>query len=179
MGITLIISLGTLIGCILALSWFAGCDAPYVPTKLEAIRKILKFAGVKKGKKFYELGSGDGRVVIEAGNLKSNAVGIEQSWLRVLLSRYKRRNLKNAKFIHGNIFSRNYADADIVYIYLLIKSVKKLETKLRKELKKGSIVITQTYHFPSWRPFKKVDLSKEIDFSKDIIGAGKFWLYRR
>ncbi len=67
MVITLIISLGTLIGCMLCLSWFAGSDAPFVPTKKETIRKILKLAGVKKGKKFYELGSGDGRVVIEAG----------------------------------------------------------------------------------------------------------------
>ena len=42
-------------------------------------------------------------------------------------------------------------------------NVKKLEEKLRKELKKGAVVITQTYHFPNWRPYKKVE---------------NFWLYR-
>lgn len=185
MDLTLIISLGALLGCFLALSWFAGSDAPYVPTKLEAIRKILKLAGVKKNKKFYELGSGDGRVVLEAAKLGATSTGIEQSLLRVLYSRWKTHKLAshirsgNVKFYHGNIFSKNYSDADIVYIYLLLGGVKKLEAKLKKELKKGSIVVTQTYHFPNWKPFKKIDLSKEIDFSKDIIGAGKFHFYRR
>lgn len=179
MELTLIISGGILLSCCLALSWFAGSDAPFIPTKTEAIRKILKIAEVKKGKKFYELGSGDGRVVIEAAKLKAQAVGIEQSLLRVLFSKYRASNLKNAKFFHGNIFSKVYSDADIVYIYLLLKGVKKLESKLKQELKKGTIVITQTYHFPNWRPFKKIDLSKEIDFSLDLKGAGNFWFYKR
>lgn len=159
MDITLIISGGTLLGCMIALSWFAGSDAPYVPTKIDNIRKILKLAGVKKGKRFYELGSGDGRVVIAAAKLKANAIGIEQSWLRIIYSKFRARqhHLKNSKFYHGNIFARNYSDADILYIYLLQKGVKKLEGKLKKELKKGTVVITQTYHFPNWRAFKKVD----------------------
>lgn len=178
MDLTLPVSLGIILGSFIGLSWFAGSDAPYVPTRQEAIKKILKLAGVKKGKKFYELGSGDGRVVIEAAKLGARSVGIEQSWLRVLYSKWRAKNL-NARFFHGNIFKKNYQDADIVYIYLLLTGVKKLEEKLRKELKKGSVVITQTYHFPKWQPFKKIDLSKEIDFSKDIKGAGVFWLYKK
>ena len=160
MDITLIIAGGVLIGCMIGLSWFAGSDAPYVPTKMDKIREVLKSAGIKKGKKFYELGSGDGRVVFEAAKLGAHPIGIEQSLLRVLYSRYKK--VKNAKFIHGNIFSKTYSDADIIYIYLLPKGVAKLEEKLKKELNKGSIVITQTYHFKTWKPFKK---------------EGDFWLY--
>lgn len=169
MDITLIISTGILIGCMIALSWFAGSDAPYVPTKMASIRKVLKTAGVKKGKKFYELGSGDGRVVFAAAGLKADAVGIEQSWLRVLYSRYKAAKLAshigsgNVDFYHGDIFKKSYENADIVYIYLLHKGVQKLESKLRQELKTGSVVITQTYHFKNWRPFKK---------------ASDFWLYK-
>lgn len=179
MDFSLIVILGILLGCFLGLSWFAGSDAPFVPSKLEAIRKILKAAGVKKGKKFYELGSGDGRVAIEAAKLSAETVGIEQSWVRVLYSKYKSRHLKNVHFWHGNIFSSIYSDADFIYIYLLLKGVTKLEGKLKKELKKGTILITQTYHFPNWKPFKKIDLSKEFDFSKDIKGAGVFWLYKQ
>ncbi|MCR4305906.1 MAG: class I SAM-dependent methyltransferase [Candidatus Daviesbacteria bacterium] len=166
MDITLIISGGILIGCIIGLSWFAGSDAPFVPTRMEGVRKILKLAGVKKGKKFYELGSGDGRVVYEAARLGAKALGVEQSWLRILYSRYKalRLGLQKAKFSHGNIFSKSYSDADVIYIYLLHKGVKKLEEKLYKETKKGTVVITQTYHFPKWRPSKK---------------AGDFWIYTR
>lgn len=156
MDITLIIAGGILIGCLIGLSWFAGSDAPYVPTKMDHLRGILKLAGVKKGKKFYELGSGDGRVVLEAAKMGADSEGIEQSWLRVLYSKFKAQQIKKAKFYHGNVFTRNYSDADIVYIYLLPKGVKKLEEKLKKELKKGSIVITQTYHFPNWKPVKKL-----------------------
>lgn len=167
MDITLIISGGILIGCLIALSWFAGSDAPYVPTKIDHIIKILKLAGVKKGKRFYELGSGDGRVVIEAAKLGADAIGIEQSWIRVLYSRWKasRQNkttVQNCQFYHGNIFSKSYEDADIVYIFLLNKGVAKLEEKLKRELKKGAVVITQTYNFPNWKPYKKM---------------GEFWLY--
>lgn len=181
MELTLIISGGILLGCLIGLSWFAGSDAPYVPTKIEAIRKILKFAGVKKGKRFYELGSGDGRVVIQAAKLGADSFGIEQSLLRVLFSKFSasRLHLKKAYFIHGNIFRRNYLDTDVIYIYLLPKGVDRLEEKLKKELKKGSIVITQTYHFKNWKPYKKLDLSKEFDFTKDIKGAGDFWFYKK
>lgn len=167
-----IITLGVFLGCLLALSWFAGSDAPYIPTKRENIGKVLKIAGVGKGKKFYELGSGDGRVVLKAAKFGAVSFGIEQSWLRVLYSRYKALKLASqasrttsggVKFYHGNIFSRTYEDADVVYIYLLSQAIGNLEKKLKKELKKGSIVITQTYHFPNWKPFKK---------------SGDFWLYQ-
>ena len=182
MELNSILAIGSLLGCFIALSWFAGTDAPYVPTNLEATKKILKLAGVKKSRKFYELGSGDGRVVIEAAKLGANAVGIEQSWLRVLYSKLKSYNTKysgKTQFHHGNVFKRNYSDADIIYIYLLINGVKKLEHKLQTELPKGSLVITQTFHFPNWKPIKKVNFAKEIDFSKDIQGAGDFWIYKK
>lgn len=181
MDLTLIISGGILIGCFLALSWFAGSDAPFIPTRMDNIRKVLKLAGIKRGKRFYELGSGDGRVVLEAAKLGADSLGIEQSFLRVIYSKMqaKKLNIKNAKFAHGDIFSRNFSDGNIIYIYLLPKGVRKLEETLRSQLKKGSVVITQTYHFSNWRPFKKIDLSKEIDYSKNIKGAGNFWLYRR
>ncbi|MBI2334308.1 hypothetical protein HYU96_00745 [Candidatus Daviesbacteria bacterium] len=164
MDLALIISGGILIGCLIGLSWFAGSDAPYVPTKMDNIKKILKLAGVKKGRKFYELGSGDGRVVIEAAKIGAKSFGIEQSWIRVLYSRWKARHLTDTKFFHGNIFAKNYGDADIIYIYLLTKGVKKLEEKLQKELKKGAVVITQKYHFPNWKPSKKI---------------ADFWLYSK
>lgn len=150
-------SLVLIILSLFGLSWFAGSDAPFVPTTVENLKNILKAAGLKKGKKFYELGSGDGRVVIEAAKLGAESYGIEQSWIRVWYSRYKARQLKlkNALFFHGDIFSRHYYPADIIYIYLLPKGVAKLKEKLKTELKKGSIIITQKYHFKDWKPYKK------------------------
>lgn len=166
MDFTLILALTILFLCFIGLSWFAGSDAPFVPTEMDKIKKILKTAGVKKGKIFYELGSGDGRVVLEAAKLGANTLGIEQSWIRIWYSRYKafKLGLKKTYFCHGNIFDRNYYPADIVYIYMLPPAVAKLQPKLKSELKKGAVVISQTYHFPSWKPYKKL---------------GNFWFYRR
>ena len=159
----LAISLGILIGCMFALSWFAGSDAPFMPTKEEKINKGLNLAGLKKGETFYELGSGDGRVVFAASKIGAKAFGIEQSWLRIWYSQIKSALGHNkAKFIHGNIFKKDLSGADVIFIYLLPKGVQKLKPKLQNELKKGSRVITQDYHFQDWKPTKKED---------------NFWLY--
>src|SRR5258708_3838747 len=150
----LILSVLMLVLCFLGLSWFAGSDAPFVATSMEQMTKILKLARVKKGKRFYELGSGDGRVVLEAAKLGAISYGVEQSWLRVWYSRYlaRKSNLPQVYFYHGNLFTRNYYPADVVYLYLLSPAVDKLEIKLTKELKKRAIVITQQYHFKNWKP---------------------------
>lgn len=189
MEIILVIVSGILAGCFLGLSWFAGTDAPYVPTKMERIKKLLKAAGLKKGDNFWELGSGDGRVVLEAARMGASSYGIEQSLLRVILSRWKARNLKKVRFIHGDIFSylsfpRNREpinNADMVFIFLLPKGVAKLEPILKKKLKKGAIVITQTFHFRNWRPIKKV-LVADKDTPNTPLGKnvfeGDFWIYQ-
>ena len=155
---TFLLVLIVLFACAIGLSWFAGTDAPYVPTRSPDLDKILKTAGVKKDVNFYELGSGDGRVVLAAGKLGAISYGIEQSWLRVWYSRLKAKKmgLKEAKFYHGNIYDRQYFPADVVYIYMLQPCIDKLEKKLPPELKKGAVIITQRYHFKKLKPYKKI-----------------------
>jgi SAM-dependent methyltransferase len=179
--LTLSIIIGILVLSAIGLSWFAGSDAPYVPTRIKSLKKLLEKAGLKKDQIFYELGSGDGRVVLAAASLGANATGIEQSWIRVWHSRLKAKqlNLKNADFIHGNIFDRQYFPADCVFIFLLQPAVDKLEVKLRKELKKGCLVITQTFHFKKWKPLKKLDFTEHnrIKLGENKYG-GDFWVYK-
>jgi len=175
----LIITGGLLIGCLLGLSWFAGSDAPYVPTKTSRIKKILKLAGLKKRQEFWELGSGDGRVVIAAAEMGAKAYGVEQSWIRVLLSRWKTKSLAshidsgNVAFIHGDIFKQDFSAADLVFIFLLPNGVEKLEPLLKKNLKKGTKVITQTFHFRNWKPLKKV-LITEKEQPNTLLGKNKY-----
>ncbi len=159
MNNSLYLSLAALVLSFLGLSWFAGSDAPYVPTKKDKIKKPLELAGVTKGKIFYELGSGDGRVVLTAAQMGATSFGVEQSWIRVWMSRYaaKKLHLQSATFFHGNIFSRRYYPANIVFIYMLQPCVNRLEKKLQTELAKGSIIITQTYHFKHLKPFRRFD----------------------
>ncbi|OGE14702.1 hypothetical protein A3F00_03525 [Candidatus Daviesbacteria bacterium RIFCSPHIGHO2_12_FULL_37_11] len=222
---TLIVIGGILLGCLLGLSWFAGSDAPYVPTKMSRIRKVLKMANLKKGDIFYELGSGDGRVIIEAAKMGAKAYGIEQSWIRVLLSRWKSRKLAsymsggNVQFVHGDIFKFlpstgkhlrgetsvtlpvwsldkplddtpgasetpevDIRKADLVFIFLLPKGIEKLEPLLKRNLKKGSKVITQTFHFKNWKPYKKILITDKTNpntrLSKDGKLEGDFWIYK-
>lgn len=172
---TIIIAFGLILGSLLGLSWFAGTDAPFVATAQEKISDILKSADLKKGTTFYELGSGDGRLVLEAARLGAESYGVEQSWLRVWYSRYQawKQKLPNAHFFHGNLFDRAYFPADVVFIYLLPQGVAKLENKLKTELKKNSVVITQAFHFQNWKPYKKITRKTKAD----KIG-GEFWLYK-
>jgi precorrin-6B methylase 2 len=177
----LIITSAILLSCLLALSWFAGTDAPYVATKSERIKKALKASKLKRGETFYELGSGDGRVVIEAAKMGAKAYGIEQSWIRVLISRWKARKLANAKFIHGNIFKHDLGVADVVFVFLLPKGINKLEPILKKNLKKGSRVITQTFHFTNWKPTNKI-LVTDKNTPNSLLGQekyeGEFCIYK-
>ena len=119
-------------------------------------------------------------MVIEAAKLGANAYGIEQSWIRVLYSRFK--SVKNSYFIHGNIFKQNLSTADIIFIFLLPKGIEKLEPKLKMELKKGSIIITQTFHFKNWKRFKKILITDKKQ-PNTLLGKNKFegdfWLYRK
>lgn len=140
------------------LSWFSGKDAPYVATLDERISTALDLAELLPGQVFYELGSGDGRVVLAAAARGVKAIGIEESWLRVWQSQLAawRGKLPTASFIHGDIFTRRYDDANAVFIYLLPRGVAKLEQKLRQELAPGTRIVTQTYHFPTWKPIKTV-----------------------
>lgn len=179
MELTLIITIGILIGCFVGLSWFAGSDAPFVPTKNSRIKKILKIAGVKKGKTFWELGSGDGRVVLKAAKMGATSYGVEQSWLRVLWSRWQARSLAshigsgNVKFIHGDIFRQDFSNADFVFIFLLPKGVEKLEALLKSKLKKKTKVITQTFHFKNWQPIKKVLVTEKAQ-PNTLLGKDKY-----
>lgn len=183
MDVVFVITGGILVGCLIGISWFAGSDAPYVATKMTRIRKALNLSGLKKNQIFYELGSGDGRVVLEAARMGAKAFGVEQSIIRVWLSRQKakKQNLKDAKFIHGNIFKKNYSDADVVFIFLLPKGIAKLEPILKKELKKEAVIITQTFHFPNWKPYKKILVSDKSEpntpLGKNKLD-GDFWYYK-
>lgn len=187
METTLIITGGILLGCLIGLSWFAGSDAPFVPTKIERIKKLLKLADLKKGDVFWELGSGDGRLVLEAAKMGAKAYGVEQSWIRILYSRWQAKTLNghpkgvNTKFIHGDIFKQNYSSADIVFIFLLPKGIEKLEPILKKDLRRGTRVITQTFHFKGWIPYKKVLITDEnspnTPLGKNVV-EGDFWLYK-
>ncbi len=129
--------------------------APFVPLEPQVVERVMLHAHLKPGKIFYDLGSGDGRIVVAAALRKAKAYGVEISTSRVIYSRlwlYILRLNDRAKIIKKDLFSVNLSDADVVCMYLLQRTNNKLKDKLEKELKKGTRVISVSFSFPGWKP---------------------------
>ena len=131
--------------------------APFVPMDRDVVARVMKHGEIGKGKKFYDLGSGDGRLVIAAALRGANATGIEIDKIRVFYSNLwiKALRLSNqANIIRGNLFDQDYSDADVVNLYLLEETNDKLKPKLEKELKPGAIVVATAFKVNEWKPVK-------------------------
>ena len=132
--------------------------APYYPTPETIVDKMLEMGGLRAGEKMYDLGSGDGRIVILAAQkYHANAVGVEYDKDLVHQSDAKIRKLNlqgSAKIIHGDIFAQNYGSADLVTVYLLPTSNDKVRPMLERQLKKGARVVAHDFEFRGWTPTK-------------------------
>ncbi|MEK7165176.1 MAG: hypothetical protein AAB874_00005, partial [Patescibacteria group bacterium] len=129
--------------------------APFVPLEVEVVEEVMRLANIKQGEVFYELGSGDGRLVIAAALRGAKSFGVEIDILRVLYSRawiILLRLQKNTHILHKNFFNVDLKKADVVCLYLLQETNDALEKKLEKELKKGCRVISVAFNFPHWKP---------------------------
>lgn len=127
--------------------------APLVTSGRDVGRAALRLARLKPGEKFYDLGSGDGRVVFIAASLGADAVGIEINpvlWLWSSLVAFFSGS--RARFVRGNFFSTSLRGADVVFLYTWQGTNEKIEGKLRKELGKGARVVSHRFKFVKWKP---------------------------
>jgi len=117
-------------------------DVPYVPTPPEVVERMLKLGKAKKGDVYYDLGCGDGRIVITAvqkfGAARGTGYDIDPERIKEA-----NENAENAgvtdkvKFILGNLFDADFCDATLVTLYLLPEVNMRLRPKLLKDLKVG------------------------------------------
>lgn len=134
--------------------------AIFVPTKQAQVKKIIEIANIKPGEKAADLGAGDGRLVIALAKSGAEAHGYE---INPLLVRLARKNIRKEKvtdkaFIHWrNFWRQDLSDFDVITVYGMNHVMKRLETKLKKELKMNAKVVSNGFEFPSWQPFKKED----------------------
>ena len=130
--------------------------APWVPTQMGNVRKMLSIAEVKPGDIVYDLGSGDGRIIITAAKeFHARSVGVEVNPLWVLWTRWRIRKLKlneRVGVVWGYFFSKDLSKVDVVTLYLLQKTNDKLKQKLEKELKPGSRIVSHIFTFKDWKP---------------------------
>jgi len=135
-------------------AWFFWTEfkgAGWQPAPRKAIESAFKLARVGKDDIFYDLGAGDGRVIIAAAKAGARAVGIEIDPLRLLICKLRLARTKNARAIFGNIYDVPLNDATVVFVYLRDWSTERLKAKFT-ELRKGTRIVT--YHWPleGWRP---------------------------
>ena len=139
--------------------------APYYPTPQAIVEKMLVLGGLKAGEIMFDLGSGDGRIVIMAARqFKADATGIEFDDSLWLLSMNRIRALglsRTARIIKGDLLEQDYSSADLLTVYLLPGGTAKLAPKLEKQLKKGARVVAHDYEFSSWTPEKTLQIDDE------------------
>src|SRR5580692_7227007 len=139
--------------------------APYVVSPQEIVDRMLELADLKPGEKLYDLGSGDGRILITAVvRFKAKAVGVEISddLVNSTNARIRRLGLDNdAQVIHGNFLDVDLTPADVVTLYLATDANEMLRPNLEKFLKRGSRVVSHDYAVTGWKP-KLVDKDPDI-----------------
>jgi cyclopropane fatty-acyl-phospholipid synthase-like methyltransferase len=130
----------------------------YVPSQRERIKKMLEFADIKPGELACDLGSGDGRLVIALAQAGAEAHGYEINPLLVILARIRirRAGYSGRAIVHWkNFWNENFSRFDVITIYGMTFVMKKLEKKLKQELKPGARVISNAFTFPAWPPAQK------------------------
>ena len=142
---------------LLWLSYTRILGAEFYPTTRRKMEKMLEFATLKKTDVVYDLGCGDGRLVIAAARRCRKAIGIEIDPIRYFISNLKIKflGLKSAKIVIGNLFNRNLKDADVVFLFLNQKSNNKLQEKFNRELKKGTRIVSHYWIFKGWKAVMK------------------------
>lgn len=145
--------------------WPLAIGAAYSPSSMKVVRKMLDMAEVGSEDLVYDLGSGDGRIVIEAANkYHALGVGVEADPLRVMWSRLKIIKLglqQQVKIVWGNLFHQNLSHATVVVLFLWSRTNEKLKDKLQTELEPGTRVVSYVWKFNGWDPVK-VDKKERI-----------------
>lgn len=130
--------------------------APYVGSPVPVVERMLELANLRTGETVYDLGCGDGRILIVAAQKhRVKAVGVELSerLAKSTTDSLKKLGLSDlASVIHGDLMDVNLADADVVTLYLLRDSNDLLRPKLEKSLRAGARIISHDYEIRGWRP---------------------------
>jgi cyclopropane fatty-acyl-phospholipid synthase-like methyltransferase len=135
-------------------------DIFFAPTLYAVADEMLKLAGVTAGDVVYDLGSGDGRILmLAAQKYGARGVGIEIDRRLVELSREIAREGEvgdRVTFIEGDLFTADISAATIVTLYLSPTVNKRLEAKLRSELRPGTRIVSHQFGIGSWKPDRVV-----------------------
>lgn len=130
--------------------------APEFPSPQVVVEKMLEAAHVKPGETVFDLGCGDGRILITAAQkFQAKAVGVElkRAVYQNTLNRVRALGLQDrVRLIHGNLLQVDLSPADVVTLYLLTSSNEKLKPNLERYLKPGARVVSHDFEIRGWKP---------------------------
>jgi protein-L-isoaspartate O-methyltransferase len=145
---------------------------PFVPTPLEVAEKMLEVAKVQPDDVVYDLGSGDGRIVILAAQkFGAHAVGVELNSELYEKSSERIRKLglqDRAQIIHENMFEVNVRHATVVTLYLLTAVNERLRPMLERQLRSGARVVSHDFQVPGWQPAQTVEITSKAGVPSKI-----------
>lgn len=127
--------------------------APFVPSNQKEMKIALDLAKPQPGEYLVDLGSGEGQVIRWAArHYQVEAVGYEIHPMLVLYSKFMSwiQRLDRVKFYNRNLFDADLTKTDILYLFLLPKTLKKLRLKIESELPKGSRIVAHGFKIPGW-----------------------------
>lgn len=143
-------------------------EVPYVPTPQDVVNEMLKLANVTAGDRVYDLGCGDGRIVITAAQkFGAHGTGVDINPDRI---HEAEQNAKAAgvtgkvRFIESDLFQADIHDATVVTLYLLPSVNLRLKPKLLSDLKPGTRIVSHSFDMGEWRPDKTVEANGRTMF---------------
>ncbi len=138
--------------------------APYVPTKQKELEQVFGAVKLRKGSRVIDLGSGDGRVIIEAAKRGFKAEGYELNPILVAIAKYRLNKYTNATCHLGDYWQADVGRANMVFIFSAQPYMKRLSQKLNKELKPGAQVVSYGFSLPGRKIVKKVGAANIYQF---------------
>ncbi len=129
---------------------------PYVPSTNRVVQKMISAADLKPKETVYDLGCGDGRLLLAAEKkVKVKAVGFEIAPLVFFLA-FLRKWIAHSKVqIHFvSFFAANLRRANVIFCYLIPNVMPRLAAKIKKECKKGTRIVSNTFHIPGLKPYR-------------------------
>lgn len=146
-------------------------DVPYVPTPTKVVAKMLELAKVDRNDSLYDLGSGDGRIVITAAQkYGARGVGYDLNPQRIQESTDNARKAgvtDRVRFVQQDLFEADLSGATAVTLYLLPDINLKLRPKLLRELKPGTRVVSHNYGMGDWEPEEVAEI--EVEGEKHFV----------
>ncbi|MEX2571972.1 MAG: SAM-dependent methyltransferase [Gemmatimonadota bacterium] len=126
---------------------------PYVPTPMPLVMEMLDMAGVGEGDVVYDLGSGDGRIVIAAAERGARGVGVEYAGWLVERSRILADSAgvaEQTRFIHQDVFEADVREATVVMLYMGAEFNRRLRPLLLEQLAPGARIVSHAFHMDEW-----------------------------